>query len=187
MLQPIGATLLIIGLFALVSVKFKKLQLSLKFFSILICVLLNVGFGFEYMTDYAKQNTIIKELKDAGYNNKISEYVFIDKAAYLNAKGRKFSIEWLHFISIAYSSEIAGKATSSTQCRASSDVRLVVIDGEASYWNALKSWFNRGNFGFSVVILDGPTRCTAELVENRGKQNQIPLLLYFSDAEKQIE
>ena len=187
MLQPIGATLLIIGLFALVSVKFKKLQLSLEFFSILICVLLNVGFGFEYMTDYAKQNTIIKELKDAGYNNKISEYVFIDKAAYLNAKGRKFSIEWLHFVDIAYGSEIAGNATSSTQCRSSGDVRLVVIDGEASYWNVLKSWFNRGTFGFSVKILDGPTPCTAELVENRGRQNQIPLLLYFSDAEKQLE
>ena len=184
MLQPIGATLLISGLFAFVPVKLKKLQLSLQYFLILIFVLLNVGFGFEYMTDYAKQNAIIRELKDVGYNNEISEYLFIDKSAYLNAKGRKFSIEWQYFIDIAYGSEIARNATSSTQCRYSSDVRLVVIDGEASYWNALQSWFNRGNFGFSVEILDGPTPCTAELVENRGRQNQIPILFYFIGAEK---
>jgi hypothetical protein len=184
MLQPIGMTLLISGLFAFMTVKLKKLQLSLQFFLILICVLVNVGFGFEYMTDYAKQNAIIRELQDVGYNNEISEYIFIDKSAYLNAKGRKFSIEWQYFIDIAYGSEIAGNATSSTQCRSLNDVRLVVIDGEASYWNALQSWFNRGNFGFSVEILDGPTPCTAELVENRGRQKQIPLLLYFIDAEK---
>jgi hypothetical protein len=184
MLQPIGAALLISGFFAYMSVKFKKLRLSLQFILILICVLLNVGFGFEYMTDYAKQNTIIRELQDVGYNNEISEYLFIDKSAYLNAKGRKFSIEWQYFIDIAYGSEIAENATSSTQCRSSSDVRLVVIDGEASYWNALQSWFNRGTFGFSVEILDGPIPCTAELVENRGRQNQIPLLLYFNEAEK---
>jgi hypothetical protein len=95
-----------------------------------------------------------------------------------------FSIKINPFIDIAYGSEIAGNATSSTQCLSSSDVRLVVIDGEASYWNSLQSLFNRGNFGFSVEILDGQTPCTAELVENRGRQNQIPLLLYFSDAEK---
>jgi len=184
MLQPIGMTLLIIGLFAFVSVKFKKLQLSLKFFSILMCVLLNVGFGFEYMTDYAKQNEIIRELKVVGYNNEISEYIFIDKSAYLNAKGRRSDTELPYLLKVAYGSKLDRSITVSLQCRSSNDVRLIVIDGEASYWNALQSWFNRGNFGFSVEILDGPTPCTAELVENRGRQNQIPLLLYFIDAEK---
>ena len=184
MLQPIGATLLVSGLFAFMSVKFKRLQLSLQIFLILICVLLNAGFGFEYVTDYAKQNAVIRELKDAGYNSEISEYSFIDKSAYLNAKGRKFSIEWRYLIDIAYGSKIAGNVTSSTQCRSSGDARLVVIDGEASYWNALQSWFKRGNFGFSVEVLDGPTPCTLDLVENRGRQNQIPLVFYFIDAEK---
>ena len=184
MLQPIGMTLLISGLFAFMSVKLKKLQLSLQFFLILICVLVNVGFGFEYMTDYAKQKVIISELQKVGYNGDITHYVYIDKSAYLNAKGRKFSIEWQYFIDIAYGSEIAGNVTSSSQCRSSSDVRLVVIDGEASYRKALQSWISHRNFGFSVKILDGSNRCTPDLVENRGRQNQIPLLLYFIDAKK---
>ena len=100
------------------------------------------------MTDYAKQNEVIRELQDVGYDNEISDYVFIDKSAYLNAKGRKFSIEWQYFLDVAYGVEIAGSVKSSTQCRSSGEVRLIVIDGEASYWKALRSWFNRGNFGF---------------------------------------
>lgn len=184
MLQPVGATLLLTGLFSFISVKFKRLQLTLKFLSILLCVLLNVGFGFEYVTDYAKQNAVIRELQDVGYNDEVSDYVFIDKSAYLNAKGRKFSIEWQNFIDVAYGADISGSATSSTQCRSSGYVRLVVIDGEASYWKALQSWFSHRNFGFSVEISDGSNLCTLDLVENRGRQNQIPLVFYFVDAKK---
>ena len=184
MLQPIGVTLLISGLFAFISVKFKKLQLTLQVFLISLCVLVNVGFGLEHVIDYAKQKVIVRDLQKVGYNGDLTDYVYIDKSAYLNARGRRYDTELQYLLKAAYGSKLDRSITVSLQCRYSSDARVVVIDGEASYWNALQSWFNRGNFGFSVEILDGPTPCTAELVENRGRQNQIPLLLYFIDAEK---
>ena len=183
-LQPLGAALLICCFLNFIPRKLKNFEQSLRILIVSICVVLNLGFGLEYLVDYAKQREIISEFQSVGHKTALTDYEFIDKTIYLNVRGRDYSNEWRYLIDIAYGSKIAGNVTSSTQCRSSGDARLVVIDGEASYWNAFQSWFKRGNFGFSVEVLDGPTPCTPDLVENRGRQNQIPFVFYFIDAEK---
>lgn len=182
-LQPLGVALMICSFLQFIPLKLKKFQRSLQILIVSICVLLNLGFGLEYMVDYAKQRAVISELQAVGHRIHLTDYEFIDKTIYLNARGRDYDNEWQNFIDVAYDAETARSVTSSTQCRSSGDVRLVVINGEASYWKALRSWFNRGNFGFSVKILDGPTPCTADLVEYARGKNQIPFVFYFIDAK----
>ena len=182
-LQPLGVALIICSFLQFIPLKLKKFQRSLQILIISICVTLNLGFGFEYVVDYAKQREVIRELQSVGHKIALTDYEFIDKTTHLNVRGRDYSIEWQYLIDIAYGSEIARSVTSSAQCRSSGDVRLVVIDGRASYWKALQSWFSQRDFGFSVKILDGLTPCTADLVKNTRKKNQIPFVFYFIDAK----
>ena len=181
MLQPLGVALIICGFLSLIPQKLKRMQMSLQNLILSICVMLNLGFGFEYMVHYAKQKEVTKELVSAGYDRAFTDYAIIDRTAYLNVRG-VVDEGWLYLVPIAYGLA-PDQLNISYECRSSDEVRLVVIDGEASYWNALQSWLNRRNFGFSVKILDGPTPCTADFVEYARGKNQIPIVFYFIDAK----
>ena len=181
-LQPFGVSLLICSLLYFIPLKIRRVQLFLQIVVISICVLLNTGFGFEFIVDYAKQKEVVSELRNVGFDSTISEYVIIDQARHLSARGQPVG-DWLYLVPIAYG--VAPERVSvSNQCISSNDSRLVVIDGNESYWKALRNWLSHGDFGFSVEILDGPILCTPDLVENSRRQNQIPFLKYFIDTKK---
>lgn len=183
-LQPFGVSLLICSLLYFIPLKIRRVQLFLQIMVISICVLINTGFGFEFIVDYAKQKEVVSELRNVGFDSTISEYVIIDRATHLNARGHPVG-DWLYLVPIAYG--VAPERVSvSNQCISSNGSRLVVIDGKKSYWKALRNWISQGDFGFSVEILDSPILCTPDLVENSRMQNQIPLLLYFNDTKKSL-
>ena len=85
-LQPLGASLIFVGFLGLFHLRREK-HLSYFLGALLsISVILNVGFGFEYVVDYAKQQAVVEKLDRSGEDAGVNEYVFADRTNLLNKK-----------------------------------------------------------------------------------------------------
>ena len=196
-LQPLGIALIIVGVVGQIfifSAQSRRLVLGLI---IAICVLMNVGFGFEYVVDYQKQVAIVEEVRTSGPNASDS-WTFIDRTTLLNARGREYAIhDWVGIISRAKPKSLNIEATdfdllsSRGIIRSSclSDVQFskmsafVDIQGPETHWEALKNWLSDGDMGFKVTVDDTPEACKSEMVTSEKVSGAIPILFYFTGAK----
>jgi hypothetical protein len=196
-LQPLGIALIIVGVVGLIfkfSAKIRRLVLGLI---IAFCVLMNVGFGFEYVVDYQKQVEIVEEIRSSGPNASDS-WTFIDRATLLNARGREYAIhDWVGIISRAKPKLLNIKTTDfdvlsqrgfirnscSTSAQFSGVSAIVEIRGPETHWEALQNWVSDGDMGFKVTVDDTPGACKPEMVTNQRSSGAIPILFYFTGAK----
>ena len=181
-LQPLGFSLLVCSLFYFIPTNLRKVRIWSRNLVIGLCVLVNVCFGFEYLMTYSKEQVVINELKNRGNELSVTDYKFIDRSGYLNVRGTPLSSFGMLGSSYGFDN-YARFDHSDNECVSADNVRLVVIDGEKSFWKAMQNWLSHRSFGFSVEIFDGPVSCTADLVSNFGRGTQIPILLYFRDQD----
>jgi len=181
-LQPLGSGLVIIGLIGVMVRKSKQVK-KLVINSVLgICVVFNVGFGFEYIVDHLKQEKIIESLEIFGDNESKGQIQFIDQTTLLNARGQKmYPNSWSGLIWKAYGIESAHRMRIEISCD-TADARLVLIEGPRTHWQALKNWVSDGDMGFEVTIDDFPGACKPEMVRSEKVSGAIPILFYFTGA-----
>jgi hypothetical protein len=149
-----------------------------------ICVLFNVGFGFEHVVDYSKQKEIVLQLKIAGESESKSYYQFFDQTRGLNARGQvMYYRAWSGLIGLAHGSDAAGRVKIETMCEVREDARLVLIQGPETHWRALKNWARDGDMGFKVTVDDTPGACKPEMVTSERVSGAIPILFYFTGAK----
>jgi hypothetical protein len=183
-LQPLGASLLIVGAIGLLPNSLKKLTRRITALALAVCVLFNIGFGFEYVVDHAKQKEVIGVLKEDGESKLGSNYQFIDQTTLLNARGRVYrERDWKGLIWLAYGVESLQLSRVETICKSNSDTRLVLIQGPRTHWEALKHWVNDGDMGFKVTVDDTPGACKPEMVTSEKVSGAIPILFYFTGAK----
>ena len=183
-LQPLGVSLLIVGIFSLLSKWSTKAEKQLRVFVVAICVFFNAVFGFEYLTDYAKQKEVISELIETGQGKYGVNVEFLDQTALLNARGRRFRTrDWQGLIWSAYGVETSQASRVTTICDSLKDSRLVLIEGPETHWDALKNWVSDGDMGFEVTVDDTPGACKPEMVKSQQSSGAIPILFYFTGAK----
>ena len=142
-----------------------------------------MGFGLEYVVDYAKQQSIVEELESIGEVAGFDEYLFADQATLLNARGRSYrSRDWWGLVWTAYGLDAAERAEILTSCDGGENGRFVEINGPDTHWQALKNWVSDGNMGFEVTIDDSPGSCKPELMQTERVSGVIPILFYFTGA-----
>jgi len=183
-LQPLGMSLLIVSAIIVVS-RFGSLARRALISSItLVCLVFNLGFGLENVTDFAKQGSIVAELKNHRDSVEISDYEFIDQTYHLNARGRSYrERDWLGLVGLAEGVDSAKKLKVVAGCSESPNVRLVLIQGPETHWQALKNWVRDRNMGFKVTIDDTPGACKPEMVTAEKVSRAIPILFYFTGAK----
>jgi hypothetical protein len=146
-------------------------------------VLFNVGFGIEYVVDYAKQQSVVEKLESNGEVAGVDEYIFADQTTFLNARGRAYRPrDWLGLVWTAYGLDVAERAKILPSCEGGEDGRFVEINGPDTHWQALKNWVSDGNMGFEVTIDDSPGSCKPELMQTERVSGVIPILFYFTGA-----
>jgi len=183
-LQPLGVALLIVGFVGLLPKFLKKLTRSIQAFILAICVVFNIGFGFEYVVDHSKQKEVIGVLKEEGESRLGSDYQFVDQTTLLNARGRAYrERDWRGLIYLAYGIESMRSSRVETMCKSISDARLVLIQGPETHWQALKNWFSDRDMGFKVTVDDTPGACKPEMVTSEKVSGAIPILFYFTGAK----
>ena len=151
-----------------------------------LCVVFNVGFGFEYVVDYAKQREVVTQLKESGESESIPGFTLIDQTTVLNARGREYRYrDWQGLISLAFDSELQYRAdvVIETSCSPQLSSRLVLIQGPETHWQALKNWVSNGDMGFKVTLDDTPGACKPEMVTAEKVSGAIPILFYFTGAK----
>ncbi len=196
-LQPLGIALVAVGSIGLIfkfSDRIRRLVLGAI---VTLCLLINVGFGFEYVVDYQKQVKIIEEVRKSGANSAES-WTFIDRTSLLNARGREYAIhDWEGVISRAKPKYLKiGTAdfdllerrgfirNSCTPSAQFSDESVIVdIRGPETHWEALKNWVSDGDMGFEVTVDDTPGACKPEMVTSEKVSGAIPILFYFTGAK----
>ncbi len=196
-LQPLGIALVTVGAIGLIfkfSDQIKRLVIGAI---VTLCVLMNVGFGFEYVVDYQKQVKIIEEVRKSGANA-FESWTFIDQTKLLNARGREYAIhDWVGIISRAKPKYLKIETVnfdllkqrgfirnSCTPSAQFSDVSAIVyIRGPETHWEALKNWVSDGDMGFEVTVDDTPGACRPEMVTNQQSSGAIPILFYFTGAK----
>jgi len=197
-LQPLGISLLIVSVIIVVS-RFGSLARRALISSItLVCLVFNLGFGLENVTDFAKQGSIVAELKNHRDSVEISDYEFIDQTYHLNARGRRFRTwDWWGLVGQAYGTGSAAEwnwtgedniliknlKTVRNRCSVGKRSRLVLIQGPETHWQALKNWVRDRDMGFKVTIDDTPGACKPELVTAEKVSGAIPILFYFTGAK----
>ncbi len=182
-LQPLGFGLAFVGLIGSV-VKNSNFARNLLVFCLLgMCVIFNVGFGFEYASDQFKQEKIVKSLEIFGDNKSKNQIQFIDQTTALNARGQKmYPNSWSGLVWKAYGIESARRMRIETVCESKS-ARLVLIQGPKTHWEALKNWVSDGDMGFKVTVDDTPGACKPEMVTSEKVSGAIPILFYFTGAK----
>jgi hypothetical protein len=182
-LQPLGFGLVFVGLIGMV-VRNSQLAKKLLVWTLLsACVVFNIGFGFEHITDHLKQEEIIKSLENYGDNESKSQIEFIDQTTLLNARGQKmYSNSWSGLIWRSYGIESAHRMKVDVTCE-SVEARLVLIQGPRTHWQALKNWVSDGDMGFKVTVDDSPGACKPEMVTSEKVSGAIPILFYFTGAK----
>jgi len=183
-LQPLGVSLIIVGVFRLFHVRSERRQNCLLKLILSTCVLINVGFGFEYVVDYAKQQVVVEKLESIGEVSGVDEYIFADQTTFLNARGRMYRPkDWWGLVWTAYGLDAAERAEILTSCEGGEDGRFVEINGPETHWQALKNWVSNGDMGFEVTIDDSPRACKPELMQQETFSGAIPILFYFTGAK----
>ena len=182
-LQPLGLGISLVGLIGFVG---RNSYLAKKMlFSSLIsaCIIFNIGFGFEFVTDQSKQEKIVKSLEIYGDNKSKKQIQFIDQTTLINARGQKmYPNSWSGLIWKAYGIESARRMRIEVMCE-SDFARLVLIQGPETHWEALKNWVSDGDMGFKVTIDDTPGACKPEMVTSEKVSGAIPILFYFTGAK----
>ena len=183
-LQPLGVALLIVGVIGLLPKFLKKFTKGVQALILAVCVVINIGFGFEYVVDYSKQKEVISVLKEEGEGKSESNYHFVDQTILLNARGRAYrERDWQGLIWSAYGVESMQSNRVVTTCESFSQVRLVLIQGPETHWEALKNWVSDGDMGFKVIVDDTPGACTPEMVTSERVSLAIPILFYFTGVK----
>ncbi|MFM7337091.1 MAG: hypothetical protein ACKO2E_02250, partial [Actinomycetota bacterium] len=93
--------------------------------------------------------------------------------------------DWQGLIGLAYGQKFARgvEGRVSEVCLEKSNVRLVLIQGPETHWQALKNWVRDRDMGFKVTIDDTPGACKPEMVTAEGVSGAIPILFYFKGAK----
>jgi hypothetical protein len=183
-LQPLGVALLIVGTLGLLPRFLKRYTQQLQALILAVCVVFNIGFGFEYLVDHSKQKEVISVLKEEGESKLGSNHQFVDQTTFLNARGRAYrERDWKGLIWLAYGVESMQSSRVETMCKSISDVRLVLIQGPETHWEALKNWVSDGDMGFEVTVDDTPGACKPEMVTSENVSEAIPILFYFTGAK----
>ncbi len=183
-LQPLGISLVILGSLNYLRIKTGKLLQLGHHLVLVVCVVLNLGFGLEFVVDHSKQREIVSQLIIAGESESVNHYEFLDQSWFLSARGQLMpGIGWRGLIGLAYSSSEAGRVQVGTECVKRDDTRLVLIQGPETHWDALKNWVSDGDMGFKVTVDDTPGACKPEMVTSEKVSGAIPILFYFTGAK----
>ena len=183
-LQPLGAALLIVGVIGLLPKFLKKFTKQIQILILVVCVVFNIGFGFEYVVDHSKQKEVIIVLKAEGESRLGSTYQFADQTTRLNARGRVYrERDWKGLIWLAYGVESMQSSRVVTTCESPKDARLVLIQGLETHWQVLKNWVSDGDMGFKVTVDDTPGACKPEMVTAEKVSGAIPILFYFTGVK----
>ena len=183
-LQPLGTSLVIIGLMKYFKIKVGRAFQRWHHLVLFVCVLFNVGFGFEHVVDYSKQKEIVSQLKIAGESDSKNYYQFLDQSRGINARGQTMYYRaWSGLIGLAYGSDEAGRVNIETTCEPREDARLVLIAGPDTHWQAFKNWMSDGDMGFKVSVDDTPRACKPEMVKSEKVSGVLPILFYFTGVD----
>jgi hypothetical protein len=184
-LLPLGASLLLVGILGLILQRGSRLKKTLFGTLLTICVFINVGFGFEYVVDYSKQQAVVDELASKGQAPGIDKYKFADQTTLLNARGRRYRArDWWGLVWTAYGLSAAERVEILTACEAVETARFVEIIGPRTHWVAFRHWISEGNMGFKVTIEDSPMSCDQKRIySTKYSIFQIPILFYFTGAK----
>ena len=183
-LQPLGTSLVIIGLMKYFKIKVGRAFQRWHHLVLFVCVLFNVGFGFEHVVDYSKQKEIVSQLKIAGESDSKNYYQFLDQTRGINARGQTMYYRaWSGLIGLAYGSDEAGRVNIETTCEPREDARLVLIAGPDTHWQAFKNWMSDGDMGFKVSVDDTPRACKPEMVKSEKVSGVLPILFYFTGVD----
>ena len=183
-LLPLGASLLLVGILGLILQRGSRLKKTLFGTLLTICVFINVGFGFEYVVDYSKQQAVVDELASKGQAPGIDKYKFADQTTLLNARARSYRTrDWWGLVWTAYGLSAAERAEILTACEAVETARCVEINGPETHWAALNNWVSDRDMGFVVTIDDGLMPCDQKRsFPKEVSIFQIPMLFYFTGA-----
>jgi len=184
-LQPLGAGFFLFGLISLTKSNKRLLNADyLASGAIFACLILNLGFGLEHKVDYEKQKRVVQSLKSVGHSDLLVNYVFIDQATSINARGQvMYERAWSGLIWQAYGLGEATTIKIGTNCSVGQRSRLVLIQGPETQWQALKNWVRDRDMGFKVTIDDTPGACKPEMVTAERVFGAIPILFYFTGAK----
>ena len=183
-LLPLGASLLLVGILGQVLRRGSRLKKTLFGTLLTICGFINVGFGFEYVVDYSKQQAVVDELASKGQAPGIDKYKFADQTTLLNARARSYRTrDWWGLVWTAYGLSAAERAEILTSCESGETARFVEITGPRTHWVAFRHWISEGNMGFKVTIEDGPMPCDQKRHFSKEISIfQIPIVFYFTGA-----
>ena len=183
-LLPLGASLILVGILGFVSRRSSRLKKTLFGFLLSVCVVINIGFGFEYVVDYAKQQAVVEKLERSGEDDGVNEYMFADQTNFFNARGRLYRArDWWGLVWSAYGLSAAERAEILPSCEGREDGRFVEINGPDTHWQALKNWVSDRDMGFEVTIDDSLGACKPELMQIERFSGVIPILFYFTGAK----
>ena len=182
--QSLGVGLLFCGLLLILAKLNKRAGVAWCGLVITALVSFNVGFGFEYVVDYAKQQAVVEKLERDGEVAGVNEYMFADRTNFLNARGRLYRPrDWWGLVWSAYGLSAAERAKILSSCDGGENGRFVEINGPETHWQALKNWVGDGDMGFEVTIDDSPGACKPELMQTERVSGAIPILFYFTGAK----
>ena len=183
-LQPLGFSILLVGLIGLLPNFLKRFRNWVVGAILLISVVFNVGFGFEYVVDYNKQTSVVAALGAESKKTAGGEIQMVDQTTFLNARQRSYrERDWLGLIGLAEGVDLAKKLKVVGSCSVNPNTRLVLIQGPDTHWQALKNWVTEGNMGFKVTVDDTPGACKPEMLKNQQSSGAIPILFYFTGAK----
>lgn len=183
-LQPLGAAFLIVGFLHAMPTSRKLPKVIVSLF-LTFSVFFNVGFGFEYVVDFQKQQAISDAIAASDNSQFINEMQIIDNTAHLNARGRAYrQRDWLGIVSLVIGVEKAVEIENiGGPCRTEDGARFLFVQGPETHWGALKNWVSDGDMGFKVTVDDTPGACKPEMVTSEKVSGAIPILFYFTGAK----
>jgi hypothetical protein len=183
-LQPLGFSILLVGLIGLLPSFANRLRRWLAGAILAISVVFNVAFGFEYIVDYSKQTSVVAALAAKPNSTAGEEIQMVDQTAFLNARQRSYrERDWLGLVGLAEGIDSAKNLNVVGGCSENPNTRLVLIQGPETHWQALKNWVSDDDMGFKVTVDDTPGACKPEMVTNQQSSGAIPILFYFTGAK----
>ena len=183
-LQPLGISLAIVGAVSAAIPGRLRAQKRVMNCLIGICLMFNLGFGFEFIVDNSKQREVIETMVQLGDNGNKDQLQFIDQTTLLNARGQKmYPNSWSGLVWRSYGIDSARRWQIETSCTDSVNARLVLIQGPETHWQALKNWVRDRNMGFKVTVDDTPGACKPEMVTPERVSGAIPILFYFTGSK----
>ena len=183
-LQPLGLSILIVGLLGLLPAFVRRFRESIVGLILAVAVVFNVAFGFEYAVDYSKQMSVVAALAAKPNRTEGDEIQMVDQTTFLNARQRSYrERDWVGLVGLAEGIDSAKKLNVVGGCSENPNTRLVLIQGPRTHWEALKNWVSDGDMGFKVSVDDTPGACKPEMVTNQRSSGAIPILFYFTGAK----